>query len=212
MKKQIHKQVTSLLQDGENTIGRVRTKMPVIGIFIGLALMLFVVCGAFYNISKFYDSYRVIFQTPGVDVTIYWPVVVQERKYEVVTVEDRIISPLVDDSKPRTSKPQTKEEIVAASLYSEFIDHIWLRESGRGTNTDPRGLHNICAAKGVSNEFGYAVADGYCFNTFEESVRRLEKWYEDNLGLSDNQKLCKYNSGRAHDVCPYLSYDFANMN
>lgn len=109
--------------------------------------------------------------------------------------------------KPKT---QTKAQIVASSKYPDFIDHIWERESTRGANT--QGLAGYCKNKGLSNEMGFAVSVSHCFPTFEASVRRLEKWYEDNNGLSYNAKLCYYNSGVKTNSCAYLSYQFSKMN
>lgn len=120
-----------------------------------------------------------------------------------------IISPTVNEVTPE-AKIKSKAEIVASSKYPEFIDHIWERESGRGTAKI--GLNTYCTDRGMSNEFGFAVSVRHCFTDFEASVQRLEKWYEDNSGLTDNQKLCRYNSGIASDVCPYLSYNFQDMN
>lgn len=109
--------------------------------------------------------------------------------------------------KPKT---QTKAQIVASSKYPDFIDHIWERESTRGANT--KGLAGYCIDKGLSNEMGFAVSVSHCFPTFEASVRRLERWYEENSGLSYNAKLCYYNSGVKTDSCAYLTYEFLKMN
>lgn len=111
---------------------------------------------------------------------------------------------------PTPSAPKSKVDMVKAARYSDLIDHIWLRESGRGTNHG--GIQGVCEAKGMSNEFGFYPSGGWCFDTFEEGVRRLERWMDENSDLTDNQKLCKYNSGQASDVCAYLSMNFSEMN
>ena len=111
---------------------------------------------------------------------------------------------------PTPSAPKSKTDLVKSARYSGLIDHIWLRESGRGSNHG--GIQGTCEARGMSNEFGFYPSGGWCFDTFEEGVRRLERWMDENADLTDNQKLCKYNSGQAVDMCAYLSYNFAEMN
>jgi hypothetical protein len=109
------------------------------------------------------------------------------------------------------SKPRSKADIVGESKYSAFIDHIWFRESGRGTN--PAGLAGFCASQGKSNEFGFYPSGKHCFSDFETSVRRLERWYEiDSKGLTYEQKLCYYNSGLKTYSCGYLTMNFEKMN
>lgn len=106
---------------------------------------------------------------------------------------------------------QTKEEIVANSKFPKFIDHIWVRESTRGAAKD--GLHRYCASHNQSNEFGFYPQSKWCWDTFEAGVRRLERWYEeDSAGLSENAKLCYYNTGRKVEDCAYLHYNFNEMN
>jgi len=144
-------------------------------------------------------------------------------------IQKRIISPVQegDDVKVISPPPTTKtpapgrisrgssvsplpSEIVANSKYPEFIDHIWFRESGRGSNKE--GLSGYCLDKGLSNEFGFAVSVNHCFPDFESSVHRLEKWYEeDSKGLSYEAKLCYYNGAGKVSDCPYLTLDFTNM-
>lgn len=108
-------------------------------------------------------------------------------------------------------KTMTKAQIVAASKYPWFIDHIWLRESGRGKNQS--GLAGYCAAKGMSNEFGYYPQGKWCFATFAEAVARIERWREKEAGgLSDSQALCYYNGAGKINSCAYLTYNFKAMN
>ena len=107
--------------------------------------------------------------------------------------------------------PEQKVEVIRNSKYPAFIDHIWERESTRGTAT--RGLNVYCADKGLSNEFGFYPSDNHCFASFEASIRRLERWYEvDSKGLSYKAKLCYYNGAGKVSDCPYLSYNFGKMN
>jgi hypothetical protein len=98
-------------------------------------------------------------------------------------------------------KPETKEEIVAASRHPEEIDHIWLKETSRGTNTNPNALHNICKAQGKSNEFGYGgMQNMWCYDSFEQSVRVVDAW----LDKQTAENLCYYNVGIKTSNCNYV--------
>lgn len=129
-----------------------------------------------------------------------------------VTYTDTIIKTVVVTATPTpVKKSMTKSEIVSASRYPSFIDHIWERESGRGTNL--AGLAGRCAAKGMTNEFGYYPQGKWCFKTFAEAVTRIERWREKEAGgLSDSQALCYYNGAGKVNSCAYLTYNFKAMN
>lgn len=135
------------------------------------------------------------------------------REMSPVPEKSPIITIPTEKPVPKTSpkpKAQTKAEIVANSKYPDFIDHIWVRETGRGSNKE--GLNGYCLGQGLSNEFGFYPSGKHCFPTFEASVQRLEKWYEvDSKGLSYNQKLCYYNGAGKIDSCAYLTYNFEAM-
>lgn len=157
----------------------------------------------------FFDNYRLQspFQSPIVPrdmspIPDKSPVIVPPKEKPIPTTTP----------KPRT---QTKAQIVASSKYPDFIDHLWERESTRGQNVE--GLHAFCLQQGLSNEMGFYPSGKHCFPTFEASVRRLERWYEEHPKLSENQKKCFYNKGyeddgSISDSCAYLSYRFSEMN
>jgi len=153
----------------------------------------------------FRDNYK--FQNPFVPLIVPLEIspIVEEQK--VISIPSTTPTPEVS---PKKTSKMSKGDIVTRSLYPDFVQHIWLRESGRGSNA--AGLAGYCAKKGMSNEFGFAVSVKHCFADFETSVRRLERWYEDNSALTDNQKLCRYNSGTASDSCAYLTLSFKDMN
>lgn len=64
-----------------------------------------------------------------------------------------------------------------------------------------------------ADKFGFYPAGNWCFNSFEESVARIERWREEEAkGLTDNQALCYYNQGLKNNTCAYLSLSFKDMN
>lgn len=154
------------------------------------------------EVQYFFDNYqlRSPFQSP----------IVRREHSPIPVTEDANKKPLTGEKKPTPTPIKNKMSMVKESKYAAFIDHIWYRESGRGTN--PAGLAGQCAAQGKSNEFGFYPAGHWCFDSFEDGVKRLERWYEEHSELSDNQKLCYYNEGEKKDNCAYLGYNFAAMN
>ena len=205
------KQKTKITKSLE-TITRVIKKGS---IGVGIVLALIVTAYGFYNVSAWYDNNRVVFQVPAIDVTVYWPVVIEDRKIQKVSGK-KILSPLPDPTvapeiTPQKTSKLSKGDMVAHSKYPAFIDHVWLRESGRGEATE--GLNASCNNKGGSNDFGFAVAENYCFTDFEEGVKMLELWVDNRKGkYTENQLKCLYNTGTATESCFYLTLDFANMN
>jgi len=160
-----------------------------------------IVCAIMYEFGLWFSqNYR--FQ-PIIVPMIVSPIYEGQEVISIPTT-----TPAAKVSPKKTSKI-SKGDIVTRSLYPDFVQHIWLRESGRGTNA--AGLAGYCAGRGMSNEMGYYPSGKHCFADFETSVRRLERWYEDNSALTDNQKLCRYNSGTASDSCAYLTLSFSDM-
>ena len=97
--------------------------------------------------------------------------------------------------------PKTKDDIIKSSKHPNELFHIWKRESSYGTNTNPNALHNICKAKGKSNEFGYGgMQMMICFNSFEESVKRVDEWLDKQSDIT----LCYYNTGVKTNECSYI--------
>ena len=204
--------ITQNLEKAEKNVFSIARTLKKSSLVIGLLLAIIFSFYNFYLISGWYDRNRVVFQVPAIDVTVYWPVVIEDRKIQRVSGK-KILSPIpsvAPEITPKKTSKLSKGDIVARSKYPVFIDHIWLRESGRGTAT--AGLNVSCANKGMSNEIGYYPSGGHCFQDFETSVKRLERWYEDNSTLTDNQKLCRYNSGTASESCAYLGMAFKDMN
>jgi hypothetical protein len=134
---------------------------------------------------------------------------------EPTTIEkekDDVTPPVVKDTMPVVENLSFEQKafLVYYSRHPEFIDHIWYRETGRGGA--PEGHHMYCNKQGKSNEFGYAVFDKLCFDTFSESIMALEAWVSKHSDLTFNQALCLYNTGKVQDTCAYLGHDFSAMN
>ena len=170
------------------------------GFFVALLFYLF---ANWFN-ARYYLQSPIILRSP-IEHRFVSPVS-DVKIIEKDATESAVLTPTATPSPKKVSKA----DIVKLSKYPDFIDHIWERESGRGTA--PVGLNSYCENKGMSNEFGFYPSGKHCFATFEASVRRLERWYEENKGLTDNQKLCRYNLGTASNSCAYLTLNFKEMN
>lgn len=185
----------------------IKKNVSLAGIFIGSMMAVVVMMLFIYRINRFYDEYRFVIQWPTVSFSFTAPLQIEKR----MKAEPEIISPIPSSPSPTPKREKSKEELVKSSMYPDFIDHIWFRESGRGTNKNPKALHNICKAKGMTNEFGYDPYSGYCFTSFSHAIRVMENWRISHRELSNNQALCLYNgAGKAED-CPYLHYNFSAM-
>jgi len=176
-----------------------------IGTVLGLVLAMFALNG----LNSFYAKYELYFRSP-----LQNPLVFHEK---ILPLPTKMITPTSTPTPSPTKKPTTgttggeKAKLVAESKYPEWIEHIWLRESGRGTNTT--GLAGYCLSKGMSNEMGFFPRGKHCFNTFAESVARLERWREETAkGMSDNMAKCYYNMGKKVETCAYLGNDYLSMN
>lgn len=210
MKKNKQAEIIHTFDNVEKVIQSSKNKLTIAGISIGIMLSIAFMFGALYQVSKFYDTYRVVFQTPEIRIKIYWPIVIEDRKTAHVDDRHKVISPIQEALKVE-ARQLTEQEIVDKSKYPQFINHIWERESRKGK--DHTELHGFCLSQGKTNPFGYYPQGNHCFDSFTAGVRRLEKWYEvEGAGLSYTAKLCYYNGAGKVQVCPYLSYDFANMN
>lgn len=196
-----------LLKRLNSTERYIKRKISLAGIFLGSMMAVIVIMVFMYRVNRFYDQYRIIIRWPSVSFSLTAPLEIEKRS---IPTTPEIVSPL-----PRITespkKKESKEDLVQSSLYPDFIDHIWFRESGRGTNKNPKALHNICKTKGMTNEFGYDPYTGHCFPSFGYGIRVMENWRINHRELSDNQALCLYNgAGKAED-CPYLHYNFSAM-
>lgn len=183
---------------------RTASKYAVItGVVIGIFLAMLAVNG----LNNFYSRYELYFRSP-----LQNPLVFHEKILPMPTKMPPPTSiPTPHESPKKAAQGESKATIVANSKYPDFIDHIWEHESGRGKNTS--GLNGYCIARGMTNEFGFYPQGKHCFESFAQSVQRLEKWRENEAkGLTDSQALCYYNGAGKVNRCAYLTYNFRSMN
>jgi len=80
-----------------------------------------------------------------------------------------------------------------------------MKETTRGTNRVEGGLQDMCADKGMWNEYGYGgMSNPICFADKAEADITLTKWFEKHLATkTDAQTFCYYAHGKLMDDCAY---------
>jgi hypothetical protein len=93
-----------------------------------------------------------------------------------------------------------------AEEVQHFLRRVHRKESSNGTNTNPAALHNICEAKGESNEYGYGgMALMLCFPSHEKATAEVKRWYQEHRPQMDSEAMtyCYYALGRRLPTCAY---------
>jgi hypothetical protein len=180
-------------------------------LYAGLIVGFFITMGIVWFFSKYelQSPIRPFWKEKTITPVTNTPVIIHPTLIPII-VPSATPTPTI---KPRSTnlRKAEKETIIANSKYPDFIDHIWERESGRGTDTT--GLAGYCISKGMTNEFGFYPTGKWCWKTFEEAVARVELWREKEAkGLTDKQALCYYNGAGKVNTCAYLTYNFEAMN
>lgn len=124
-----------------------------------------------------------------------------------------VVSFVTEKQVEKIAEKKESGEVLSANYpnMEDVIDKIHLLESGRGTA--PKGHHLTCKTLGLSNEFGYGALDGYCFNSYEESVKAMNMWFRLKFedGFSLKEALCIYNTGLSKNgTCEYAT-NFDNL-
>lgn len=91
-----------------------------------------------------------------------------------------------------------KENIIKQYKHSDKIMRVWTLETTQGRARS--GYHMDCRAVGKSNEFGYGVHLGMCFDSFRDSVSAVNAFFE----LEERKAICLYNTGERQKDCEYL--------
>lgn len=128
-----------------------------------------------------------------------WGIERKEREPEIsyVKVNDTKVA-----SKIITQKD--KDTFISTLNFPKLVRGVHILESNGGTNKNPKAHHNECANLGMTNEFGYRALDNYCFNSFEESAKAVDKWFDEQLKTKTvSESLCYYSMGKVESTCEY---------
>jgi len=168
-----------------------------LGFSLGLIVLFFL---AFYQVSKFYDANRVIFQAP---VIFQKPIIIEKRE-QPIEVEASPSAMIVETAHfvaqgtPKVEKAYAMENDDLGKL-AKFIH---FRESTSGKAT--AGHHIYCRNKGMWNEIGYNPQGKFCFESEAVGFTKLRSWLEERVPKMGTAKaLCLYNSGRDLADCEY---------
>lgn len=118
---------------------------------------------------------------------------------DVAALRQSVATAVLAQNVPSSNDSFTKE-------VSDFLRRVHRKESSSGSNTNPDALHNICRAKGQSNEYGYGgMTMMICFPSDEIAKETVANWYKENRPLmaSEAMTYCYYALGSKHETCDY---------
>jgi hypothetical protein len=146
----------------------------------------------FYNASKWFDEYKVVFSRP-IEVKFNAPIRVMKRSGSKKTTQEKASG--VD-----ISGKETEFEIINEKKYGQILWRIYQIETQRGKTDGCRLNGDGYGGFGVMYQ-GEVV----CYKTFREAVDRANYWLEKmNPDESLVGALCQWNTGTAGLVnCSY---------
>lgn len=160
-------------------------------------------------IGTFFDTHKIV-RHAVIELKINPPFTIEQRE---------MISPIVPEAtKSAELEKETSFTLVETVQASEPVEtsasgedfetiaaFIRWRESSNGKPTnDPTALHNKCAKKGMTNEYGYNPQAEFCFPNEEAAQAKIISWFEsktETMPLST--ALCFYNTGNKLSDCQY---------
>lgn len=190
---------------------------PLKRLAIGIGTTLFLIIGwiALDATINFFRVYTIVKHQP-ITIKLQAPLeVISIEALEQRTQQEKNIEEITKRAIEAYLNPETATEsaqIQSRIFPSDFFDTIWNKESSRGkASSDPTALHMYCRAKGMFNEIGYNPQQKYCFKDREEAELYVAYYLKKNAeGLTKNQALCLWNTGKATDTCPYIGNNMAN--
>ena len=161
---------------------RVLSMVIVAGVFLVL-LSLFM---GFYAICKWFDTNRVVFNSPIV-IKIQAPIKVEKRKPVIIKKQVGVVKKVVASG----NKEVSEYDIVMKQPHGKVLWDIYMLESTRGKNDGCRLSGEGWGGFGVMVE-----GQVYCYPSFEKAVERAEHWFS----LLEPDKslvgaLCAWNLG-----------------
>jgi hypothetical protein len=177
--------------------------------FIAIVILLVITLGfgikALEFINGFFEGHRFVFH-PVIEVKLSPPFTIEGRKILSplpVEAEQKDATGGAEERQLETMENKRPEVALASSPdFKQLVAFVHFRESNNGTA--PKGLHVTCREKGMSNEYGYAAGQGFCFADAATAYQKVYNWFNKNateLGIP--QALCKYNNGQPLSDCEY---------
>lgn len=158
------------------------------------------------TVSNFFDNNKVVFHQV-IKIELNPPFTIEKRELLISPVVEATPSATPSPTPEPTSQgfhliPSAMAQEVREIDYKNLAQFIHFRESNSGTA--PKGHHVTCRNKGLWNEIGYAPQQGFCFESEEAGMAKLDSWLKENVSaLGISKSLCKYNSGKALADCQY---------
>lgn len=189
-------QMKKLDKPMNRTSRRLKLKLGIAGVCMLIVLSLSVV--GVIAIGRWFDSNKIVAHQV-ITIKVQPPFTIEPREPKVV-VKKEVKTPRVVEV-AEAAEVQERPQAEPAGI-DQIVATVRTLESTNGTA--PSGHHVTCRNKGMSNEYGYGVYSGLCFDTHEEATKSVAKWFTRELqNLTLGQALCKYNTGNASDSCVY---------
>lgn len=125
-------------------------------------------------------------------------------KYEVLPLKKDVVyvERVMAKEIPVEVKSEVVEDKKEITKAEEIADMIYLLESSNGKNDQK------CEREGKHNGYGFrqGINKNYCLSSDDEVRKLVIELIEDQLatGMTQNQILCRYNTGKATDNCEYI--------
>lgn len=170
-------------------------------IFLSILVIACIVgVNAFFN--RYYLVSPIEFQNPVRIRGSAYPIKITEPELDrIIDSETQKVKKELLNLMP-TTKVEAREGVKPISWY---IDMVWFKESTRGKNRVEGGLQDLCADKGLWNEYGYGgMSNPICFKNQIEADETMTKWFTKNLSkMTEAQTFCYYRHGEVMDTCEY---------
>jgi len=155
------------------------------------------------TIGAFFDTYKIVPHSI-IKLEINPPFTIQIRELISPIVPDATSSAEVEEQTLNLA-PLTIESLASGADFKNITSFIRMRESSNGKPTnDPTALHNKCAAKGMTNEYGYNPQAVHCFPDEATAQNKIVSWFKEKTEtMTLATALCFYNTGTKLSDCKY---------
>jgi len=178
--------------------------------FAALAILLLIAgtVQTVITIGAFFDTYKIVRHTV-IELKINPPFTIEERELISPITPEATSSAKVEEPKEQTfnivSVVHAQESVASETDYKHIASFIRMRESSNGKPTNDRtALHNKCAAKGMTNEYGYNPQAVHCFPDEATAQNKIVSWFQEKTEtMTLATALCFYNTGTKLSDCKY---------
>lgn len=104
-------------------------------------------------------------------------------------------------AKPILSLYEQHRQYIESVQHGDILLRVWDNETSQGKNinlSDKTDLAAYCKRQGLTNEFGYNPQAHQCFQTFNESVDTVNRWFNNCLHSNTLSECLESYSGNSN--------------